>query len=186
MENLRKFALALSLSRSLALSCITETSLTLRHRQGGVEKQEDEQPREDETPINIVIYSNGFTVNDGPLRNPANEPDAAQFMKDLEGGRVPPEIVQQYGQVTFKFEVTHKREDYVAPPPKLVPFTGHGQALSSSGGGELIVNNNAQPPTVSSSAPTISVQVRLANGQRRVLKFNTTHTVHDLYMAVAE
>jgi UBX domain-containing protein 1 len=43
------------------------------------------------------LYSNGFTIEDGPLRSytdPANE----KFMKDLKAGYIPDEIRKTYGK----------------------------------------------------------------------------------------
>ena len=41
------------------------------------------------------------------------------------------------------------------------------------------------PPALAAGAPSTAIQVRLANGQKLVVKLNLTHTVGDLQRAAA-
>lgn len=92
------------------------------------------------------------------------------------------------------------RENYVQPKKKYKPFEGGGQRLGSPtpGGGSPIASTSTQAaapaaapaasmgtaqPTmdVDESEPTLSLQIRLGDGTRLVSRFNTTHTIGDVY-----
>ena len=103
---------------------------------------------------------------------------------------------------------THKNENYVAPKKKYKPFGGSGQRLGSptpgvsagGGGGAAAATAPASAAASSSSAsassssasaqsivkvddsaPTVTLQIRLGDGTRLTSRFNTTHTVGDVY-----
>jgi UBX domain-containing protein 1 len=93
----------------------------------------------------------------------------------------------------------HKDQDYVQPKKKWVPFGGSGQRLgsptpgatSASAPAPIAASSNTAAPastasaqpavSVDSSAPTITLQIRLGDGSRLQSRFNTTHTVGDVY-----
>jgi UBX domain-containing protein 1 len=85
-------------------------------------------------------------------------------------------------------------EDYVKPKKKYVPFSGVGQRLGSPTPGGPIPSTQAtpslsSPPTsappatveVDNSQPTITLQIRLGDGSRLQSRFNTSHTIGDVY-----
>lgn len=87
-------------------------------------------------------------------------------------------------------------EKYVQPKKKYVPFSGGGQRLGSPTPG---AGNQEMPPApppsaaktpaasapaapdVDASQPTLSLQIRLGDGTRLPARFNTTHTIGDVY-----
>lgn len=98
------------------------------------------------------------------------------------------------------------QEKYVQPKRKYKPFSGGGQRLGSpTPGFETSPTSNlpgafpsepsaptAPPPSTSTtsstpsvdvndSLPSISLQIRLGDGTRLVSRFNTTHTIGDVY-----
>ena len=94
----------------------------------------------------------------------------------------------------------HQHEEvYVQPKKKYKPFSGGGQrlgspipnpnsfanpeAISSNDGPPAITTESASSPAVSvdEARPTISLQIRLGDGTRLVSRFNTTHTIGDVY-----
>ena len=92
-------------------------------------------------------------------------------------------------------------EKFVQPKRKYVPFSGGGQRLGSPVPGpgtrtempEAPAPQSApapaaasQPaePSVDESQPTISLQIRLGDGTRLPARFNTTHTIGDVYSFV--
>ncbi len=99
--------------------------------------------------------------------------------------------------------VNPHQENYVQPKKKYTPFGGGGQRLGSpTPGGEssssqpvvttgvasttTSTSNSAAPATVDldDSQPTVSLQIRLGDGTRLVSRFNTTHTIGDVYAFV--
>lgn len=93
-------------------------------------------------------------------------------------------------------------EKYVQPNEKYKPFSGGGQRLGSPTPG--VTRGTAEPtvapapaaaPAVAAttqsgavdlneSQPTISLQIRLGDGTRLPARFNTTHTIGDVYSFV--
>mmetsp|Transcript_26545 Transcript_26545/g.68543 ORF Transcript_26545/g.68543 Transcript_26545/m.68543 type:complete len:147 (+) Transcript_26545:602-1042(+) len=77
-------------------------------------------------------------------------------------------------------------EAYTPPPPTVTPFAGAGHTMRDDSapadtGGPV----TPQEAVVDESAPTTSVQLRLHDGSRRVLKLNHTHTIGQLRSHVA-
>merc|ERR1711941_160898 len=96
------------------------------------------------------------------------------------------------GQVHMDME-DHREQDFEPPKKKVKAFSGAGQSLgsptppviSSSAAGAS--SSSAAPKVeVDESKPTTMVQIRLADGSRRVQKFNHTHTVGDIRLFVAQ
>ncbi|KAK2566163.1 NSFL1 cofactor p47 [Acropora cervicornis] len=128
----------------------------------------------------LKFWSNGFSVDDGPLRSfddPANE----QFLSSVRQGEIPQELlkVTQKGEVHLNIE-DHRHEDYVPPPkPKREAFTGAGHRLGSPAPDvrfrhqpqqDLPAPASSQPAVapspVDDSKPVTSIQIRLADGTR--------------------
>lgn len=92
--------------------------------------------------------------------------------------------------------------NYVQPKKKYTSFGGGGQRLGSPTPGPSAPAAPAAVPTapsasssattqpaaaavdVDETAPTLSLQIRLGDGTRLVSRFNTTHTVGDVYAFV--
>lgn len=135
----------------------------------------------------ITMYRDGFVVDDGPYRR-LDDPANADFLRSLAMGRAPAE----FGGGDVSVGLIDKRsEEYVHT---FSSFSGQGNSLGSSStlaGADLpsAATSSAtidpaalpsEPPAVDASLPTTNIQVRLVNGQRRVITINTTSTVADL------
>ena len=151
----------------------------------------------------LHFWADGFSVDDGPLYR-SDDPANAGYLALIRQGRAPLEImnVERNQEVDVKLE--QHSEKYVAPKKKWKPFSGGGQRLGSptpglGGGssGEVTAaapmpsnpgagSPESAPPTVkvNDSEPTISLQIRLGDGTRLVSRFNTTHTIGDIYSFV--
>ncbi|KAL8929470.1 MAG: hypothetical protein Q9208_001139 [Pyrenodesmia sp. 3 TL-2023] len=160
-------------------------------------------PTPAQPPIERVLHfwSDGFSVDDGPLyRN--DDPANAEILAHIRQGRAPMDIlnVGRSQEVDVKLEVHD--EKYKQPKKIYRPFGGGGQRLGSPTPGDSPTARFAQQPaaaaatasaTGSSSSsssrapdiddaqPTISLQIRLGDGTRLVSRFNTTHTIGDVY-----
>lgn len=138
----------------------------------------------------ISLYRNGFTVNNGPLRDP-NDAENRGFMLALMEGRIPDEIarsVREQGGRLDELDVNledKRSEDYKPPtPPPYVAFSGSGNSLGSIVRGDAFIFRSSNLLSVSTaideSQPTTTVQVRTANGKRLRIRINTTMTVLQL------
>lgn len=133
----------------------------------------------------ITFWQNGFSVDDGPLRN-AQDPENAAFLADVNRGRMPAELMGPDGNPEGDVHIIDKSgEQYV--PPKAKPFSGEGRTMRDEsaaaaapveavGGAELVVDE---------SQPTTTLQIRLSDGTRKVVKANHTHTVLQLQQHVS-
>ena len=138
----------------------------------------------------ITFYQNGFTLNDGPLRG-GDDPANAAFLAAVNRGQMPAELMGPDGDGEGDVHVIDKSgEAYKPPPASLKPFGGEGRSMrdeaaaggaGSSSGGAV----DAQELTLDGSAPTTTLQVRLADGSRKIVKANHTHTVLQLRQHIA-
>ena len=123
----------------------------------------------------------------------------------INTGHAPLHILNvEHGQEVDVEVHAHKDEDYKQPKKKYVPFGGSGQRLGSPTPGAA---TSAAPPVASSSStaaaapasasssakpsvevdasvPTVTLQIRLGDGTRMQSRFNTTHTIGDVYSFV--
>lgn len=134
----------------------------------------------------ITFYRQGFVVSDGPLRlytDPANQ----QFLKDIEEGYVPRELeAEAAGRELQTQLIDKKHEEYKEPEkPKVVAFSGSGHTLGSTSSSSSTSSAPAVPAAKTPfhfdpDQPSITVQVRFADGTRGTAKLNTTHKIIDL------
>lgn len=148
----------------------------------------------------LHLWADGVSIDDGPLLrfdDPANE----HIMQEINQGRAPKALldVQPDQEVDLNLD-PHKGENYVAPKPKYKPFDGQGQRLGSptpglaSSSSATTTSAAPAPPSsaaapssgtaevnVDSSQPIIQLQIRLGDGARLSSRFNTTHTIGDVY-----
>jgi UBX domain-containing protein 1 len=149
------------------------------------------------------LWRDGFSVDDGDLFR-YDDPANARTLEMINTGHAPLHILNvEHGQEVDVEVHAHKDEDYKQPKKKYVPFGGSGQRLGSptagvsSGSASISAATSSTTtasapaasatPTVDvdSSAPTVTLQIRLGDGTRLQSRFNTTHTVADVYDFVA-
>lgn len=139
----------------------------------------------------IVLYANGFRVNDEPFRDFESAQNRA-FLEELKRGEVPSELE---GEVRKKFGpqvrevgvnlVDKSRERFEPPPPKFDFAASSGRSLGGGSGGAANVAGFAgaspQEVRVDESQPKATVQLVLHDRKRVRQAFNRTHTVLDVY-----
>ncbi|KAF2448810.1 Cdc48-dependent protein degradation adaptor protein-like protein [Karstenula rhodostoma CBS 690.94] len=149
----------------------------------------------------LHLWRDGFSVDDGDLFR-YDDPANARTLEMINTGHAPLHILNvEQGQEVDVEVHAHKDEDYIKPKKKWAPFSGSGQRLgsptpgaswsapppapaaSSSGSTAAAGTTETAKPTVNvdSSAPVITLQIRLADGTRLPSRFNTTHTIGDVY-----
>jgi UBX domain-containing protein 1 len=153
-------------------------------RAASAQDDEDGQPAptssDPSNAVLITLYRNGFTVNNGPLRDPAL-PENQQFLFLLQNGRIPPELLAGRNpseQSALDVSLSDKRgEDFVPPPyvafsgPRVTLGGGAGASTASSAfSASALLSAAAENGPVEDSEPTIVVQVRTHDNKRLKLK----------------
>jgi len=146
----------------------------------------------------LHLWQDGFSVDDGPLYR-YDDPANARTLELINSGHAPLEILNvERGQEVDVEVRPHKDEDYVRPKSKYKPFSGSGPRLGSPTPGVAATpaaapaaasattvgsSSAAAAPKVevNDSAPTVTLQIRLGDGTRLQSRFNTTHTIGDVY-----
>ncbi|BEI79943.1 hypothetical protein CcaverHIS002_0104720 [Cutaneotrichosporon cavernicola] len=162
---------------------------------GGNEEDEDE---EDGEPVErrLIFWRDGFSIEDGPLYR-YDDPRNQQHLALIRAGRAPLELFDVRFDQALKIEVDQRtNEDYQEPLKKPAkPFSGGGNRLGAAtpeiAGAGTSAAAAAPPPTtkpeikVDASQPSTTIQLRLGDGSRLVVKVNLDHTVADLRGLVA-
>jgi UBX domain-containing protein 1 len=147
---------------------------------GDVE-EEEEGEGEKEIERVVTFWNNGFTVDDGPLRDP-RAPENQEFMQMISIGQAPRELligVKASQRNPIKIDLKREHRDF-EEPKGLKAFSGAGNKLTATETSTLTNTTTLSEVDkweVDENAPQTSIQIRLANGDRLVAKFNLTHTV---------
>lgn len=144
----------------------------------------------------LHFWTDGFSIDDGPLyRN--DDPRNTDYLQKIRRGEAPMQIMNVTPDQQVDVQVMQHDTPYVQPKKKYKPFDGGGQRLGSPVPGVESSGPQATPVApatassssapavhVDSSQPTLSLQIRLGDGTRLVARFNTTHTIGDVYSFV--
>jgi len=144
-----------------------------------VDQTKKVEPKPGLKTVVLTFWSDCFTVDDGPPRK-FQDPANATFLNEVQRGVVPRELEALAGGADLNIELLKKNEEYKAPPkPKVVAFSGSGHSVGSilSGGATIAT---AKLVEVDESQPTTTIQIRLHDGGRLVIKCNHSHTVGDI------
>ena len=145
----------------------------------------------------LIFWRDGFSIDDGPLyRN--DDPANADILAMIRQGRAPLDImnVEHTQEVDVKLE--QRDENWIQLQRPYKPFSGGGQRLGSPTPGPAISSTSTAPTIsidtatastespspivdVDNSQPILSLQIRLGDGTRLVSRFNTTHTIGEVY-----
>ncbi|KAL6329896.1 hypothetical protein AAG906_039811 [Vitis piasezkii] len=140
---------------------------------------------------NIIFWSNGFTVDDGPLRR-LDDPENASFLESIKKSEWPEEFEPADRRTAVNVNLVRKNEKFIEPEKPHPPFQGVGRTLgcssSNPAGPDPTVPatpfNTAPAPSmglvVDETLPLTSIQLRLADGTRMISRFNYHHTVRDI------
>lgn len=146
-----------------------------------------------ETQTRILhLWNNGFSIEDGPLRRFDDAQNAADLAM-IRQGRAPLHLMGVRPDQPVDVQLVKHDEDYAPPPKVYKPFSGSGQRLGSptpGGSGVTPAPVTAAPTSsapeveIDASAPTLMLRIQLADGTRLPARFNTTHTIGDVYAFV--
>lgn len=145
----------------------------------------------------LHIWEDGFSIDDGELRrfdDPANQ----QALQMIRSGRAPLHLMNVQNNQPVDVKLHQHEGPYTPQPKKYRPFGGSGQRLGSpvpgagppststqSAGAPSVTSSagtsSAALPNLDSSQPTITIRIQLPDGTRLPARFNTTHTIGDVY-----
>ncbi|KAF4468954.1 SEP domain-containing [Fusarium albosuccineum] len=141
----------------------------------------------------LHIWQDGFSIDDGELRrfdDPANQADLAM----IRSGRAPLHLMNVQHDQPVDVKLHQHDTPYQPQPKQYKPFGGSGRRLGAvmPGATEEASGSTAAPaaaassssstaPSVDSSQPTIMIRIQMPDGTRLPARFNTTHTVDDIY-----
>ncbi|CAN6479184.1 unnamed protein product [Victoria cruziana] len=143
---------------------------------------------------NIVFWSNGFTVNDGPLRE-LDDPENAPFLESIRKSECPKELEPANRRTAVHVNLIKKDEDFPVQEKPRIPFQGVGRTLGSASDSSGVpeprapagaqssisgISSSSQGLSVDPSLPSTAIQLRLSDGTRMVARFNYHHTVGDI------
>ncbi|KAF7116353.1 hypothetical protein CNMCM5793_004519 [Aspergillus hiratsukae] len=143
----------------------------------------------------LHFWADGFSVDDGDLFR-SDDPRNAEILDGIRQGRAPLSIMNVQPGQEVDVEIKQHDEKYVKPKPKYKPFSGTGQRLGSPtpairtqppSDAPAPSQPSAEPvkPDVDESQPIVTLQIRLGDGTRLTSRFNTSHTIGDVYQFVS-
>ena len=182
-------SLSLSLESGLAVEASPHDRDAIFSIADNATDAEREEERRRQAPRRtITMYRDGFQVDDGPYRR-LDDPENADFLRSLAMGRTPRELLsdEQGNNVTVNL-IDKRSEDYVET---FRSFSGTGTSLgtlssslvsssSASGGGVFQPSLVSTSTQVDTTRPITSIQVKLLNGKKQVVKINLHSTVREL------
>lgn len=144
----------------------------------------------------LHIWTDGFSIDDGELRrfdDPANEAALAMIRQ----GRAPVHLMNVRHDQPIDIKLEQHPEAWRQLPTIYRPFAGEGRRLgapvpgavdpaaatpaASSAAPSSSAASGAEAPAVDDSQPTVTIRVQLPDGTRLPARFNTTHTIGDVY-----
>lgn len=142
------------------------------------------------TSLPITFWRNGFTIGeDGELRD-YNSPENRQFLECLKRGDTPPELASRVRGGMIDVRLDNKALEDYKPERKLQAFSGEGHRLGAPvpetvdlPGQRSEGQQDVGPSSglaVDESKPVTTVQVRLVDNSRLVIRANLSHQIGDL------
>ncbi|KAL6879215.1 SEP domain-containing protein [Trichoderma novae-zelandiae] len=143
----------------------------------------------------LHIWQDGFSIDDGELRrfdDPSNEAD----LQLIRSGRAPLHLMNVQHDQSVDVKLHQHDTPYKQPPKKYKPFAGSGNRLGSPVPGASSTTSPAPAPaapasaapaaaapapTIDDSQPTLMIRIQMPDGSRLPARFNTTHTIGDVY-----
>ena len=148
----------------------------------------------------LHFWNDGFSIDDGDLYR-SDDPANRSILEGIRRGSAPLHIMNVQPGQEVDVEIQQHSEDYVKPKKKYKPFGGQGQRLGSptpgvtpsistvtassvESGASSAASTQIPKVDVNDSEPTVTLQIRLGDGSRLTSRFNTSHTIGDVYSFV--
>ncbi|KAK8009604.1 acylglycerone-phosphate reductase-like protein [Apiospora arundinis] len=149
------------------------------------------QPAQPSGPVQervLHLWTDGFSIDDGPLRR-FDDPENAEALRMIQQGRAPVHLMNVSYDEPLDVKLQQHDENFRQLPKVYKPFGGEGRRLGSpvpGDGGAASAANFVYARVfgrcpVDDSQPTIMIRIQMPDGTRLPARFNTTHTVNDVY-----
>ncbi|KAK6067131.1 SEP domain-containing protein [Seiridium cupressi] len=154
----------------------------------------------------LHLWRDGFSIDDGPLRR-FDDPENADALRMIQQGRAPVHLMNVRYDEPLDVKLQQHDENFKQLPKVYKPFGGEGRRLgspvpgaSSSAAAPVTASAPPAPASASSSAaasstastnvdssqPTIMIRIQMPDGTRLPARFNTSHTVNDVYEFITQ
>ncbi|KAK7755124.1 protein phosphatase regulator [Diatrype stigma] len=168
-------------------------------------RPQDEQVQE----RTLHLWQDGFSIDDGELRR-FDDPANTDALRMIQQGRAPVHLMNVRPNEPLDVKLQQHAENWKPLPKVYKPFGGSGRRLGSPVPGDASAAASASasttlstpstsntaaaapsaaapPPSnaVNESQPTVSIRIQMPDGARLPARFNTTHTVGDIYDFIA-
>lgn len=151
------------------------------------------EPPTGATSLPITFWRNGFTVGEDEELRDYSTPENRQFLECLKRGDTPPELASRVRGGMIDVRLDNKALEEYKPERKLQAFSGEGHRLGapapetvdqapseSNREGQQEASAASSGLTLDESQPLTTIQVRLVDNSRIVIRANLSHTVGDL------
>ncbi|KAI0883040.1 SEP-domain-containing protein [Annulohypoxylon maeteangense] len=152
----------------------------------------------------LHLWRDGFSIDDGDLRR-FDDPQNTEALRMIQEGRAPIQLMNVRYDEPLDVKLQQHDEEYRVLPKVYKPFGGEGRRLgspvpgesagaatttttlstlstSSTPGTAAASSSSTRPSTsVDESQPTIMIRIQMPDGTRLPARFNTSHTVNDVY-----
>ncbi|KAI2778150.1 SEP-domain-containing protein [Daldinia loculata] len=149
----------------------------------------------------LHLWRDGFSVDDGELRR-FDDPENTEALRMIQQGRAPIHLMNVRLDEPLDVKLQQHDENYRQLPKVYKPFGGEGRRLGSPVPGEsaaaataaavtlpnlstsstpAAARSTAPSTAVDDSQPTIMIRIQMPDGTRLPARFNTSHTVNDVY-----
>lgn len=146
----------------------------------------------------LHLWQDGFSIDDGELRR-FDDPANTDALRMIQQGRAPVHLMNVRTNEPLDVKLQQHAENWRPLPKVYKPFGGSGRRLGSPVPGDssapttlstsstsntaAAVPSAAAPPSnaIDESQPTVSIRIQMPDGARLPARFNTTHTVGDIY-----
>lgn len=173
----------------------------------GVESRTIPDPRGSQIPTSgsgaepqertLHLWSDGFSIDGGPLRR-FDDPAEAANLQMIREGRAPIHLMNVNYDQPVNVRLQQHEENFRRLPGVHRSFEGEGRRLGSPVPGapaaaaaavpatSASTSGSTQPPSTSvdESQPTLMLRIQLPDGTRLPARFNTTQTVDDVYQFI--
>jgi UBX domain-containing protein 1 len=169
-------------------------------------------PRVPQGPVQsrtLYLWRDGFSIDDGPLHR-FDDPENAADLVLIRQGRAPMHLMNINYDQPVDVKLEQRDENWHQLPRIYRPFDGVGRRLgaptpgdapppepttvavaatSASPAGAAAPSTAITPPppiAIDDSQPVITIRIQLPTGARLPVRFNTTHTIGDVYAVVRQ
>lgn len=163
------------------------------------EEEEEERAESEPAKRTLTFWKDGFSLNEeGPLYA-YDDAENQRILAMLQSGQAPLQLLKVRPGQAVDLQLAHRMNEPFQPLTRpCLPFVGKGRRLGemtefdkpndTDHGIKGEEKDNAEQKNVlfDPNRPTTTLQLRMANGSKKSLTFNTDSSIASLYLKIAE